>query len=66
MEGEGRCGLVGLFVNNKLASAPRVEGSNPLPDVFSFEMSRLKNVSSRVGLEKKMKSKSRNKRTTGV
>ena len=33
----GRCGLVGLFVNNKLASAPRVEGSNPLPDVFSFE-----------------------------
>ena len=63
----GRCGLVGLFVNNKLASVPRVEGSNPLPDVFSFEMTRLKNVSSRVGLEKKMKkSKSRNKRTTGV
>ena len=37
----GHCGLVGLFVNNKLASEPRVEGSNPLPDVFSIE----KNVS---------------------
>ena len=44
----GRCGPVGLFVNNKLASAPRVEGLNPLADFLLWRMYRVqetKNVS---------------------
>ena len=40
----GRCGPVGLFVNNKLASAPRVGGSNPRRSSFFLWSTTLANL----------------------